>query len=72
VRSDVLVGAHLQFVDIGHAITLPHLRLPQCIEALNGVLHAVFERRREDRNNFELQTQATDRTYGVGKVVRAL
>jgi hypothetical protein len=28
VRSDVLVGAHLQFVDIGHAITLPHLRLP--------------------------------------------
>ena len=29
VRSDVLVRAHLQFGDIGHAITLPHLRLPQ-------------------------------------------
>ena len=39
-------------VCIGHTITLPHLRLAQCIEALDGILHAVLERGREYGNDF--------------------
>ena len=46
MRRDVMVGAPLQFARATDAVALPDFGLPQAIEALDRVLHAVFERRR--------------------------
>ena len=72
VGGDVAIRAVLQFGDTGHTVALPDLGLPQAVEAFDGVLHAVLQRRHEHRNDPQRQTQATDAAHRVSELVRPL
>src|SRR5262245_10933817 len=56
MRCDIGIGARLQFAQVRHAMPVPDLRLPQRVETLDGVLHAMLKRRYEYGNDPQLQT----------------
>ena len=71
-RSDVFVRTPLQFAYAAHAVSLPDFGLPQTVEAFDGVLHSMLQRRHEHRDHRELQAQAADAAHGMGKLMCAL
>lgn len=66
---DVSRGMAHQLWQVGKGEALPHLGLPEGVEALDGVLQAMFERWREDGRHAQCETKAADPPDGIGKLV---
>src|SRR5688500_1774490 len=72
VGGDIGVRTRLQLGCATDVVTLPHLGLPQAVEAFDGVLHTVLQRWHEHWNDPQRQTQPADAAHRVGKLVRTL
>ncbi len=72
MRRDVAIRMRLQIVDARQVVPPPHFGLPQAIEALDRVLHPMFEWRHKNGGDSQLQTQTADATHGVGMLLWAL
>src|SRR5215210_2070557 len=44
MSGDISARTQAQLLHVSDMMSLPHLRLPQCVEALNAILHAMLER----------------------------
>jgi hypothetical protein len=72
VCSNMTPRACLQVGETRHSVAQPDFGLPQGVEALDDVLHAVLERGHEHENNIQLQAQPADATDSVSKLMRPL
>ena len=62
------IGASLDGIMVLVEEALPDLLLPAAVEALDDGLESCLMRRREDGDDFELQTEADDTTKGIRKL----